>query len=145
MDPTIKEVRLAIEQDNDPDLSYLGVYSSKLEPGGIDRQEPGRDYGHGEYRFFNPGCGNPEYIEQDYARHEAYNRGDWRCVGLVVTVVRECSHGFTDEQTASVWGVESDYSDECYLRSTFAELGAELEQQAAVEATLAAEGLPQPN
>ena len=143
MKPTVIDVKLTMELDTDPDLSHLGEYSSTLEHGGIDRREPGRDYGHDEYRYFNPGFGDPAYIEQDYARFEAYNRGDWQALGLIVTVVRECSHGFTDEQSASVWGVESD-SDESHFRDTFADLGAELGQQTAVEATLAAEGLPQP-
>ena len=90
------------EPDCDPDLSWIGEYSNTLEKGGIDREERG-DMGRHEYRFFNPQPGLEEYVEQEYERMQAYNRGEWWMEGCVVTV--SCG-GVTASD--SLWGIESD-------------------------------------
>jgi hypothetical protein len=79
--------------------------------------------GRGEYRYYNAGCGDPEYIENDYARHEAYNRGDWTCIGVraVIDLEIPCKAGGTIRQTITspgIWGIESDSGDD-YMATVF--------------------------
>ena len=122
----IKSVQVVRVADRDPDLSHLGEYSSR--PGAddvtIDREERG-DMGRGEYRYFiaamsGEDTGNPESVEQDYARCEAYNRGEWEMVG-VYAVAEVVVNGTTQAvRSAGLWGVESDSGD-----AYFAEVGGE--------------------
>jgi hypothetical protein len=96
--------------DDSPDMSYLGEYSNKLKPGGIDREERG-DMGRNEYQYFNPGCGDPEYIEDDYKRYEAYNNQQWYMVGVVCEISVKTKSKWAVNPVvgkASIWGVESD-------------------------------------
>ncbi len=69
---------LESEIDPNPDLSYLGEYSDRPAQHHIDRKKR-KHQGRQEYRYFNLGLGDPEYLEQDYKRMEAYNREVW-CV-----------------------------------------------------------------
>ena len=121
--------------DTDPDTSYLGEYSSTLKPGGIDRQERG-DQGRNEYRYFNPGCGYPEYIEQDYKRMEALQRQEWHYLGIVAKVYRA---GIELGQ-ASVWGFESDSGEEFFTEQENEIAGEAIETAKQNLAALCAEG-----
>ena len=108
----IEKVTIKHMPDENPDLSYLGEYSDKPSEIHIDRQERG-DMGRNEMRYFNLGCGDADYIEQDYKRAEAYNRGDWLCIGIraEAEVSYDAGNGsrrlekFT---SGGLWGVESD-------------------------------------
>ena len=113
-----------VQIDANPDLSFLGDYSSRPAAAHIDREERG-DMGRGEFRYFNAGTGDPEYIGQDYARAEAYNRGDWCMTGVRagVTLHIPIGDGSTVAQpitSPGLWGVESDAGDE-YIASVYAE------------------------
>ena len=110
--------------DENPDLSFLGVYSNSPGPEPfIDRQERG-EQGRGTYRYFQHGCGDPDYIEQDYARMEAYNRGEWYMMGVTVEIsVKTKTNWATDPivARASLWGIESD-SEASYFEQVEKEL-----------------------
>lgn len=58
-------------------------------------------------RYIVGGCGDPEGLAQDVKRLEDYGRGEWRSVGVVVTV----SRAGVELARASVWGIESDSGD----------------------------------
>lgn len=137
----ILEVRIRQETDTDPDLSFLGEYTSK--PGRpectIDREARG-DQGRNEFQYFvaaNSGeeTGNPESVEQDYQRMEAYNRGDWHMVG----VWAEARVQLTDQgavqtiRSGGLWCIESD-SEDGYLDEV------EREELTALERELAGAG-----
>ena len=110
------------ETDTNPDLSWLGEYSSdsshQHEPITIDRQERG-DNLQGQHRYFHGGSNygdDPEaerYVAEDYLRMENYNRGFWGMVGVIATAVLETEAG-SITQEASIWGVESDSGDEYF-------------------------------
>jgi hypothetical protein len=74
------------------------------------------------------------YIEQDYQRCEAYNRGDWYCMGVIAKarVQLAGSDVVQTVRSSGLWGVESDsgdYIDETHkaeldaLRSELSALG----------------------
>jgi hypothetical protein len=131
----ILSVHVRRSVDPDPDLSWLGEYGST--PRGehvIDRQERG-DMGRHQYRFFVPALtaeqtGNRDSPEQDYARMEGYNRGDWGMIGIwaeaevqthnlgVIQIIR----------SGGLWGVESDSGRE-YLASVEQEELAALREE----------------
>jgi hypothetical protein len=113
-----------VQIDANPDLSFLGEYSSRPTAAHIDREERG-DMGRGEFRYFNGGTGDPGYIGQDYARAEAYNRGDWYMTGVRagVTLNIPIGNGVSVAQTImspGLWGVESDAGDD-HIASVYAE------------------------
>jgi len=79
----IVNVQFRVEQDECPDLSFIGEYSSepRADDVTVDRKER-NDMGRGEFRYFiaamsGEQTGNPESVEQDYQRMEEYNRGGW--------------------------------------------------------------------
>lgn len=104
--------KIIIRHMADPhmDLDNYGKYTSKWEPGAIDRQKR-RDMGHNEHRYFvstNNAVFNPKdwahvsdadkqkvidqygslekaseaYAEQDYQRAEEYGRQNWWYIGI---------------------------------------------------------------
>ena len=110
--------------DESPDLSYLGEYSNKPATVHIDREETG-DRGRNELRYFNAGCGDPNYIADDYKRFEDYNAGGWYMIGIRATVTLHIptSLGGTIEQTIhspGLWGIESD-SDQSHIDEVYAD------------------------
>lgn len=120
--PTITSVKIVREIDEQPDLSYLGAYSShRDEEYSIDRHERG-DMGRNEFRYFTPAMtgeetGNTDSPEQDYQRMEAYKRGEWWMVGIyAVAEIRGESGVRQYIQSGGLWGIESD-SDKSYLES----------------------------
>ncbi len=121
---TIVKIAMETPYDETADLSYLGEYSQKPAQHYIDRQERG-DMGRHELRYFNFGCGDLEYIEQDYARYEAYNRGDWCAIG-VRAVAEVMINGVRQKiKSSGLWGIESD-SGADYLQETYREQLEEL-------------------
>lgn len=118
------DFNMQLPNDENPDLSYLGTYGNRLEPGGIDR---GGGRGGREYHYFNPGAqGNDiDTMRQNYARMESYNDGNWHCVGVRASVELEIPSGqggYITQVISSpgVWGVESD-SDKAYIAELFDE------------------------
>lgn len=107
------------EPDEYPDLSYLGEYSDTPEEHHIDRAERG-DMGKNEYRYFNAGCGGPDYIEQDYKLYESYNRGDWYMVCIRAVAEITISGVIQEVNSGGLCGIESD-ADARY----FTEIGRE--------------------
>jgi hypothetical protein len=109
--------------DEDPDFSTLGEYTDTPEIGAFVRDTgevitedtdmdslPSRGR---EYRFFVPAMtgeetGNPDSPRRDYERMEAYNRGDWHCIG-VIAKAEIVVNGVTQTlRSGGLWGVESD-------------------------------------
>jgi hypothetical protein len=96
--------------DEDPDLSHLGEYAATPAKVHIDRKERG-DMGRNEFRYFNLGTGDADYIEEDYKRAEAYNRGEWCMMGVCVDIHVKTKTNWAVPPVvgrASVWGIESD-------------------------------------
>lgn len=113
---TINKITVKHIVDECPDLSYLGEYSDKPAEIHIDRQERGI-YRPRECRYFNLGCGDAEYIEQDYRRAEAYNAGLWFSMGIVAEaeVVYDIGQGnrrIEHLSSGGLWGIESDSDNE---------------------------------
>lgn len=150
----IESVRIEIVADEDPDTSYLGEYSHEAKPFFIDRRELGVTDRH-EYRYFNPGsverfdpaaswipadCADKraywleamkKNAQQDFARMESFNRGEWGYVGIIAKAVVRSPNGVLQTlRSGGLWGIESD-SDKDYLASVKADelsnLRAELE------------------
>jgi len=104
--------------DEQPDLSYLGVYSNSPADVCIDREERG-DQERNEFRYFNLGCGDKDYIEQDYARAESYNRQNWCMLGIIAEAEMSYDIGqgcrrLEKLSSGGIWGIESD-SDDDYI------------------------------
>lgn len=84
---------------------------------------------------FDPADAAPEvqrYAREDRERLEAYNRGEWWCIGLRATVelLHSSGPGATVGtvhrlSTGGLWGIESD-SGEAYFREVAAEEVADL-------------------
>ena len=113
--PKLAEVRVIRTSDQNPDMSFLGEYSNHPAKIHIDRQEKGDWTGPREYRYFNAGDGDPAYIEQDYARYEAYNRGEWQMVGVWAEAEVIINNTVQKIRSGGLWGIESDageYLDE---------------------------------
>jgi hypothetical protein len=113
--PRILRVWTEHKPDESPDLSYLGEYTPSHGSEYIDRQDRG-DMGRNEYRYWIPT--NPDSAEQDYERMEAYNRGDWGCIGIIAKAEVQFSESSTIQTVRSggLWGIESD-SGKDYLES----------------------------
>ena len=111
----ILSVQVERPVDTDPDLSYLGTYSNTPEEHHIDRKEHGW-YKRNEYRYFNLGCGDPEYLEQDYKRMCDYNNSQWWMVGVqAIAKVQFTDNGPSQSiKSGGLWGVESDSSKEYF-------------------------------
>jgi len=135
--PTVT-VRREVDIDPDPDLSWLGEYTSSptndSHPVAIDRKARG-DHRQGEYTFFHGGANysvggkfcDPvaeglAYVEQDYQRMEAYNRGEWWMVGVIATAVLETEAG-PIEEVASLWGIESDSDEDFFVEVEKEQMG----------------------
>lgn len=65
-----------------------------------------------------------KYIEEDYQRHEAFNRGEWDSIGVRAAVELPIPYGkdriLTRIESPGLWGIESD-SGEKYFDSVFQE------------------------
>lgn len=70
----------------------------------------------------------PEYAEENQARLDAYNRGDWCMVGVCVDIQIQTRKNWVDPPVvgrASLWGIESDSDD-----TDFAEVESDLIREA---------------
>lgn len=117
--PKILRVVIEHRQDESPDTSWLGAYSTTAQSEyAIDRVERG-DCGHGEYRWFNPPVENytgtseaeiRKYCEQDYQRMERLQRGDWYFLGIVAKAEVHLAGSYVVQRITSggLWGIESD-------------------------------------
>jgi hypothetical protein len=122
----ILSVRFVKADDTDPDMSYLGEYADSPDAVSIDRKERGH-MGRHEFRYFNLGAGDPEYIEQDYERYESYNRGNWGMVGVYAEACVSIRGVIQTIRSGGLWGVESD-SDKSYFDSLKVEELAQLRE-----------------
>ena len=104
--PRLDSVKVEYLPDHDPDLSYL--YGDEGKP--------------------------EEDAAADSARLDAYNRGEWHCVGIravaTILVPSEIGEIRQEVSSAGLWGIESD-SDPDYLREVESEEIAELSRQLA--------------
>lgn len=114
----IEEVEIMWLDDNDEPTASdkLGVYSAEPRPGAIDRIDD-ESYQQTEFRYWNPSQydpAHPENARQDYLRHEALCRGEWRyqyCVARATV-----SYAVGDKRRLEVLssggmsGIESDSS-----------------------------------
>lgn len=138
----ILSVKVVRETDCDPDLSYLGEYSRNPGKNCIDREERG-DSERGQFRYCNvtmsaEETGNPESVEQDYKRLEAYNRGVWEMVGVYAVAEVIVNEVIQTIRSGGLWGIESDsweYFKEVE-KEQLAELVAELEAVGFAEAEI---------
>lgn len=151
-----KDLHVEWSQDNDPDLSWLGAFTSKLPSGEvyIDRQDgcmyvPGQDepvltdlprMGRNEHRYVvscNYHHAEPDEYEcfaQDYKRLLAYASGELysQHCHAVATIVFQSELGERTEREYSMGlgGIESDCDDAMrkeYEQEQLDELRAELE------------------
>ena len=113
----IESIKIKHTIETQPDLSYLGKYSNNPAEVHIDRKERGNQ-GCGEYRYFNLGYGDPEYIEQDYKRAESYNRQEWYVFGVMAVAIVSystetvpASNRLETLTSGGLWGIESDSED----------------------------------
>lgn len=106
------------------DTASLGAYSDTPAAVHIDRKERGDMRGNGEYRYFNLGeDGDAAYIEQDYKRAEAANRGEWGMwiVGCEIYI-----------ETASSWAAPT-VVGRAYLHGVESDSGPEYIQEVALD------------
>lgn len=116
----IRKIEVITLDDETPDTSFLGEYSNQPGPDAIDRKACG-DWKRGEYQYFNPAMtgaetGNPESPAQDYARFEAFNRGDWHFIGVKARAEVVIGDTIQTITSGGLWGIESD-SDADYVTS----------------------------
>lgn len=79
---------------------------------------------------------DPEYEEEDRARHEAWQRGEWSYVGIqAVAQIEFCladipqgSAGFEKISSGGLWGIESD-SEESYFAEVYADEVSDLKDR----------------
>ena len=131
----ILSITIAYEVDQDPDLSFLGRYSScPNSPAAIDRKSRGCQE-RNEYRYFIPAMnaeetGNPDSPEQDFQRMEAYNRQEWQMLGIHAVAQVVTGEVVQTIRSGGLWGFESD-SDKAYFKEVeeneLHDLSAELE------------------
>lgn len=126
-DITLKSVAIETIIDDHPDLSYLGEFRDSPGPveKTIDRYERGV-VRTGDYRYFvaqhgPEETGNPDSVEEDWQRMEAYG-SEWWSIGIkAIATIRVT--GVTQTLTSDgVWGVESDSPDEYLERIAQTEL-----------------------
>lgn len=124
MSKQINNVKIKQVEDPSADTSTLGVYSNTPDKVFIDRKARGH-MGLNLYRYFNLGAGDAAYIEQDYARAESLDRGEWGYIGIHA-VAEITIHGTIQKvRTGGLWGIESD-SGADYLAQVGQEQLAEL-------------------
>jgi hypothetical protein len=97
--------------DEDPHLEDLGVYSDLPGPDDRTVDRPG-------HRYFiaamsGEETGNPDSVEQDYQRMEAYNNGEWYMAGIRAVAEVTCPVGNGNSRierlsSGGLWGIESD-------------------------------------
>lgn len=142
MSPELENVTIQSVPDPNPDLSHLGEYRDEPGPEArtVDRAERG-DQGHGERRFFVAAnspedTGNPDSVEQDYERMEAFNKSEWSVLGIRAEAAVTVNGVRQTVTSGGLYGVASDTSAEhleqvareelAELRDALRELGVPL-------------------
>lgn len=111
----INSISIVTEQDEGPDLSYLGEFTDNPgKPGAILRPNASpREYKYFVPAMFGEETGNPDSPMQDMARMESYGESWW-----MVSVHAEAEivvSGITQRiRSAGLYGIESD-SDDMYF------------------------------
>lgn len=110
---TTPTVRLTVEIDDDPDLSFIGTFQDAPGPADrtIDRREKGT-MGQNEHRYFVAAnsaeqTGNPDSVAQDWERAEAYGT-EWVMVGVRAVATLTVAGTTQTLRSGGVWGVEND-------------------------------------
>lgn len=137
----ILSVRIERVVDENPDLSHLGEYSDTPGPNAIDRRERG-DAGAREYRYCNitmsaAETGNPESVEQDYQRMQAYNRFEWWMIGIIAKAKVKLANSDVIQtiHSGGLWGIESDAGDDYFAEVEANELAQLKDELKAVGCT----------
>jgi hypothetical protein len=123
-------VEVKRQYDECPDVSFLGSFTDKWEPGAILHN---RNRDRNTYKWFVPGNSEEghrkslramgytkhdaytlarSYVRQDYQRMLGLDRGDWFSVGIVATVY-DLKTGI-ELGGGSCWGFESDSGDDYF-------------------------------
>lgn len=115
----LESIEVVTEVEEYPDLSHLGEFSDTPGPDDrtIDRRERGTQ-GRGELRYFVAAhspeeTGNPESVEQDWERMEAYGT-TWHHIGVRAVAKVHVARTTQTIESSGLWGIASD-SDEEYL------------------------------
>jgi len=130
--PRIDSIGIRVEMDEYPDLSWLGEYTDHPSQKDWDRgMVIERRAGSREYKYFVGGS-EPDYVERDYERMEAYNRGDWYMTGVIAEAEVSYPMGQRGHRrierfsSGGLWGIESDSGD--YFREVAQEQLHELKK-----------------
>lgn len=112
-------LRAECHAEEAPDLSWLGAFSDRWQPGAIDRVAAGVA-NRGERRYFVPSQCRGTHAEQraDWRRLEDYGRG-WEMVTVAVSV----TYRGAEVASLAYGNIESDSGR--YLAETAADLAAE--------------------
>ncbi len=126
------EFTVNFHYDDSPDISWMGHFAARWEPGAIDRVAAGESldrHAH-EYWIPTPGCENWQdyqrstrawYTQRGYSKHESsmaahmHRAADYR---RIVRFVNDDWHFMGIEVVApwgesdSLWGIESDSGDD---------------------------------
>lgn len=122
------EVTWFDDEDEPHATNKLGVYSAEPGRGAIDRiDDP--DYKPTEHRYWIPAQYEPEFQEnarQDYLRHEALCRGEWRyqfCVArALVSYMDDDRLRVENLSSGGIGGIESDSSPLFMLETEISQL-----------------------
>lgn len=106
---------IVIEQDEQPDLSYLGTWSDQKESEFSIENDVNRN---NQYKWFNPTNtegGSPDEMmkwgKQNYDRAHEYDLQYWSMRGIVV----DAHVNGVEVGSSSCWGYESDMGDKEFL------------------------------
>ncbi len=133
---TLDQIVIKQKVDESPDLSWLGEYSDRWQPGAIDRKHRVSGWSNRQLRYFIPGNsykdhwdglhnmgysrGNcdylaRQYVMQDFQRMERYANGDLYETGIIaeaiVTYPESCvppARRIERLTSAGIWGIASD-------------------------------------
>lgn len=122
---SIKIKRFVDELSNTRDL---GEYSDAPGKNVIDRVARGDVEEYQDFRYFNAamsaeGTGNPNSVEQDYQRAEAFNRGDWHYVGVRAEAEIVVDGIIQTISSGSLCGIKSDEGEEYFTEVGGEQLG----------------------
>ncbi len=135
----VLSIKVRVEIDEHPDLSWLGEYTDNL-PYKLDlRRGDAFERRHRErhtYKYFTPAMTVGEhrrglsklgysrgvaeelaryYCRRDFERMEGYNRGDWWMVGIWAEAAVVIHNVVQTISSGGLWGVESDAGRDYHL------------------------------
>lgn len=101
--------------DDDGEPTDCAACDATGEPTTVEEREEAERWDHRrEYRYIFGGFGDPAYLAQDAKRLEAYNAGEWCCIGIRATA---CKEGVILGES-DVFGVDSDGGQEYFDEMT---------------------------